>query len=399
MTFEDDVNVTHGAPRRAADEVAGGVVEAANGTLDSEVMDAEEWLDWFKELDDAYKQEQRDKLLISGLVAGLTLQALGDLYNLSRERVRQITGQAGVNARDLKIKRAEQAARRERHLARRVYGMSLSFPELDVDEIAEAFECDVALVLRGLGNRKGLHQKLGPAGDPHRTSEADLLEALRQWANQTTRTTGDDFTAWATAHGIPGKQTVSIRFGSWNNALERAGLSHLVATRGGPRPHLDDATLWATLYEFFTSDAEYFTAQGYEAWVQGKDRASLATLRNRLGTWNEMWRRTRELLRYAANRDGTWEWAEDVLAIIPAECERKIVSPEQCLQALQEVAARVTGAVTVQKYEAVRSNGQPAAIVVQNKWGSWIRALHMAGLDDRMSGKARGRVARGEVVL
>ena len=112
-----------------------------------------------------------------------------------------------------------------------------------------------------------------------------------------------------------------------------------------------------------------------------------------------MWERTRQLMRYAATRDGSSPWAEEVLAIAPGEAERNLVTPDRCLAALRRVANDTTGPLTVQTYEAARQKGEPSSANMQKLFGSWINALHTAGLDDRLSAKARGRIARGEVIL
>lgn len=389
-----DYQPRHADARRAADLQDGDDREPDS----EELLDAEEWLDWFGTLSDSQRLAQRDDLWVSGLKAGVTLQILGDLYGVSRERVRQVTKAAGLSAHELRAARSAQAKRRERHLCRRIYGMSLTYPEMTIDELAEACECDERLILKALDNRRPLHVPIQRKATSQRTSDEDLISALRQWAAQSGHLTSDDYTLWAKEHGIPSAQTVCIRFGGWNAGLTAAGVD-LAHTRGDRHPQLDDDTLWATVYEFMTSDSTSFTAQGYSQWAHEHDRASMATLRNRLGLWSEVWSRGQRLLRYAASSDGSWAWAERVLRIVPGEVERNLISADACVAALVEVSARTTGTMTVARYESARAAGQPASAAIQHQLGSWILALHRAGLDDRMSGKARGRVERGEVVL
>lgn len=76
-----------------------------------------------------------------------------------------------------------------------------------------------------------------------------------------------------------------------------------------------------------------------------------------------------------------------------------MMTAEQCLAALKRVAESTTGSLTVQRYEDSKLPGEPNAAHVQKLCGSWLRALHLLGLDDRMSAKGRGRIARGEVLL
>lgn len=155
--------------------------------------------------------------------------------------------------------------------------------------------------------------------------------------------------------------------------------------------------MWASLLEFFRDDLPSYSAQAYDDYARDKDLPSLAALRIRLGTWNEMKLRTKKLLRYAAEPDGSWEWAEQVLAISPQDEPRNIVTQQECLDALRRVAEMSRGPLTVASYEAARDTDAPGANLIQSRCGSWIKALHLAELDHRMSGKAVGRVARGEV--
>ncbi|SKF62403.1 Uncharacterised protein [Mycobacteroides abscessus subsp. abscessus] len=53
--------------------------------------------------------------------------------------------------------------------------------------------------------------------------------------------------------------------------------------------------------------------------------------------------RTKKLLRYAAEPDGSWEWAEQVLAISPQDEPRNIVTQQECLDALRRVAEMSRG--------------------------------------------------------
>lgn len=359
-------------------------------------LDEQDWLDWFASLTTHERRDHRDDIIVSGMHAGLTLQALGDLYHVTRERIRQIANAKGVDTRELRKLQKEQQERRARRLARRIYGTSLTYPELDVQEIAEWWDTDDATVRAALEHRLAVHE-VRPYEGGGRTSDEDLLAALVEWGHQTSRPIGDDFTDWATERGLPGKQTIQIRFGSWNTGLALAGLSHLLKDRGGLRPQVSEETMGASLLEFFRDDLPSYSAQAYDDYARDKDLPSLAALRIRLGTWNEMKLRSRKLLRYAAASDGSWEWADQVLAISPQQEPRNVVTQEECLIALVRVAVMSRGPLTVTSYEAARETDEPGAHLIQSRCGSWIKALHLAGLDHRMSGKALGRVARGEV--
>lgn len=339
--------------------------------------------------------------MISGLLAGVTLQGVGDRFGLSRERVRQIAAKQGIKMSELRRLQKEQAERHERLIARRVFGTSLTFPELEISELAEMWETDEETVRRGLEHRLAVHEVQGSVGTKggKRVSDEDLLAALAEWGAEATSLTGDDYTAWAAERGIPGKQTIANRLGGWNTALVLAGLGEHVRDRGGLRPQVSDETLWATIYRYYREERNSYAVQAYDEYARSNDFASLATLRNRLGTWNEMKVRVRQLLPYAADRDGSWSWGDKVLDIVPGEEPRRVSSEAECLAALQRVAAVTTGPLTVQSYEAVRTDDDAAAVMIQRRCGSWVRALIEAGLEGRLSAKGRGKLERGEVDL
>lgn len=69
-----------------------------------------------------------------------------------------------------------------------------------------------------------------------------LLRCLAEWVRETEVLTGDAYTLWATKRGLPGKQTIAIRFGSWNEALVLAGIG-VQEDRGGLRPRFSDAAV------------------------------------------------------------------------------------------------------------------------------------------------------------
>ena len=364
-----------------------------------EEMDADEWSDWFEAQPAETVARHREDVMISGLRAGLTLQEVGDRFGVTRARIGQVVTKRGLSTRELRKEQKAQRERRERRLARRIYGTSLTYPELDLTELADWWETDEATVRKALGHRVLVHEVRGKETDLGRTSEEDLLAALAEWGAQTDRLVGDDYNRWAAERGIPGKQTVANRFGSWNTALALAGLGDQTYDRGGLRPTISDEALWASVLEFFRADLPNYSFQGYEDFARQHGLGSGALLRQRLGTWTGVRERVRELLRYSAEPDGSWEWGEMVLAVSPRDQPRASATRESAIAALQRVAGVITGPVTVQAYENARNPDEPQANLVQKRCGSWIHALHLAGLDHRMSAKARGKLARGEVVL
>ncbi len=355
-------------------------------------IDGDEWLDWFQRLPERVTHGAfRDQLMINGLEAGLTLQAVGDLYGLSGERVRQIAQKAGVTTGEIKRRKREQAERRSAKIARHIFAVSLAHPELTIEELAEWADTDESAVRTALRHRVAVHEVRYNDWSSG-VSDEELLEGLRQWAEETESHTGDSFTEWAARHGLPTKQIPTKRFGGWNNALRAAGLEHLVQERGGLRPQISDAMLWAGLLQFFRDDVEDYSAAGYDAYARTHGIGSLATLRQRLGSWADMKAKVRQLMRYAAAPEYEWGWAEEVLREAP-DGPRNIMDEERVLADLRAVAARTDGPLSVQRYEAARSADEVNAGLIQKRCGSWVDALLEVGLDDRMTVKARRKLA------
>ena len=273
-------------------------------------------------------------------------------------------------------------------MERHIYAASLTHPELTIEELAEWAESDEATVRKALGHRRAVHEVAYNDWSGGVTDE-ELIDGLQRWAAESSVHTGDSFTEWALEHGLPSKQIPMMRFGGWNNALRRAGLHHLVQDRGGPRPTMPDEVLWAAVLQFFRDDVERYTYQGYEEYWKSRGLPSTSTIRARLGSWSDVKARVRQLMRYAVAPDGTWGWGEAVLAVHPEQYPRNVVSQETALEALREVAARTTGPLTVALYEEHRDPTHPNAAMVQSRCGLWINALHEAGLEDRMSTRAR----------
>lgn len=82
--------------------------------------------------------------------------------------------------------------------------------------------------------------------------------------------------------------------------------------------------------------------------------------------------------------------------VIPGEAERNVVSADDALESLIRVARGLEGPVTVQAYEANEGDGDVPAIIIQRRWGSWVNALAKAGLQERMSAKARHKWLSGD---
>lgn len=362
-----------------------------------EDMDADEWLDWVAGLPAVSLEKHRNAVMIEGLKSGCTLQAVGDVFAVTRERVRQVAAAAGVRMSDLRAEQRAAHDRRQRRQARHVIGASLAHPEMTIGELAEWLDLDEETIRRHLGRRRTVHEPR--TVERNKASAVDLVEALVQWGSHTTQFTGDDYTQWAKARGLPGKQTVAIRVGSWNAAMELAGLGEHIGERGGLRPVISDEELWASLIAFLSTDLPGYSFAVFESFARERGLGSGALVRQRLGGWSDALVEVREVMRYAADRDGSWPWAEAILDVTLGETPRNVVTRQDAVASLARVANLMAGPVTVQAYESCRAASDVQAALIQRRCGSWITALVEAGLAHRMSAKARGKVMSGEAQL
>lgn len=118
-------------------------------------------------------------------------------------------------------------------------------------------------------------------GAPSRHKDpAQVLAALRQCAAGRERLGWNEYREWARTHGMPSHSTIERLFGSWNAAVEAAGL---VPSSASSR--VDEIELVAALSQCIGS-APTLTRGDYERWAAGRDVPSLSTMVRHFGGWD-----------------------------------------------------------------------------------------------------------------
>ena len=225
---------------------------------------------------------------------GATLQEVGTAFGVTRERVRQILNEAGFGT-----DRAERAvAIRERRQREHVAAVLEAFRRSsDARQVARELELPYELVNDILcehvptGERRAHWKKPKP-----KYSDEELIEFL-QIASRTLGgvLTTAAYTSFARARKTsdgrnwPTHQTHFNRFGSWRLALEAAGLA------ANPASAIAGQTLFQVEHcvdavrSVSREIAKVPTAAEYEVAARDSRGAlpSLATVRNRCGTWND----------------------------------------------------------------------------------------------------------------
>lgn len=103
------------------------------------------------------------------------------------------------------------------------------------------------------------------------------------------------YDAWSRGHDdAPSARAIITRFGSWNAARARAGFETVSVTREYVAQWSEAACL-ESLREWLLSRPFRVSAKAYGEWATGhRDRASLATVRNKFGGWTAALDATRE---------------------------------------------------------------------------------------------------------
>jgi Homing endonuclease associated repeat/Sigma-70, region 4 len=238
----------------------------------------------------------RVERMAGAYAAGATLQAIGDEYSLSRERVRQILRDAGYDLDALKAKartaRRRRISREHGPAIREMLSSGRSPSEvagalgvaLDLVKRIDASDPSYARARRVV-RRKAYSLKY---------MDDELLDCLRE-ANSAlggilTTAAYDEYARGRTlgdGRPWPTHQTAFLRFGSWRSALEQAGLpanapSPIAGRRLFSEGHCIDAIL-----EVERSVGRLPTVAEYErhAAEMAGVLPSSATIRNRFGSW------------------------------------------------------------------------------------------------------------------
>lgn len=240
----------------------------------------------------ASRQRERQDAMIRLRREGATLAEIGREFGLTRERVRQILRQGGFDgdrARRERTERQREAAWGAREQILREFRRGVASAETArrlgipsgavkdvVDEIAESSD-RAARRSNRIATSRPIY------------SDEELLDAVREIASRYGRApTSPEYARIASTDGLPSLPTVHKRFGSWNAALNAAGI-HVQTPRKPYTRRWTEAACWRALKRLVVELGAVPTADGYDTMAQLDDELpSLATVRNRLGRWSSV---------------------------------------------------------------------------------------------------------------
>jgi 5-methylcytosine-specific restriction protein A len=217
---------------------------------------------------------------------GHTLQEIADVAGVTRERVRQILSKYGITNAAAVDGRARESAARHRSMSRRAIRDLREHPGTTIDEAAERMRVS-AEDLRGLDQTvTRLYIQEARSAVVSR-SDMEILESVRDAATYEyplTSAAYADLVRRGVVNG-PSLPGVTLRFGSWSAACERAGVEHGQAVRTYDSAWTDH-DLVTCLAEFLATSS-MTSIQAFETWVRPRDTyPSGVTIRNRFGSWS-----------------------------------------------------------------------------------------------------------------
>ena len=213
------------------------------------------------------------------------------------------------------------------------------------EQMTERGPYSVRAYQRAFGSWTAALREAGFDPERHRYPTEELLDTLEQLAADLGRSPqvidaikDDDF---------PSEQVYYDRFGSWEDALEKAGLE----LPSGPE--FTDNELLTELRELADERGRTPTMKEVRS---TEDAPGPTTYKDHFGSWNE--------------------------ALSEADLEpvkRDHYTDEELLNALRELSDRVDGTPTMKEMD--KSEDHPSSGVYQNQFGTWNAAVREAGLN------------------
>lgn len=229
-----------------------------------------------------------------------TLSQIGARFGVTRERVRQIVQECGLNYEQMKRSRSEaRIAERELELKEEfsldVY--ALYKQKYSGEKIAEMLGLSpftVQKLLRELFTPDE-RRLLVSHGSRERRSDDEVLEDMRTAfrLSKARKLTGKLYNRHRPEGSLSHVRVVQ-RFNTWRDACELAGVPSKPAIRRNYTRGYGEKEILEALYECQQAVGRLPTVNDYENWAKGKPVPSLTIIRIRLGTWVQILERLEE---------------------------------------------------------------------------------------------------------
>jgi transposase len=240
---------------------------------------------------------ERAAAIFADYSSGATLQEVGERYGISRERVSQILKAHGYSVRSVKeaaaVKRIRARAMAPQIIA--LYGRHGDPREVaDLLGVSYVTVREVIRLKEAVDSQSASAQRRKRGKTQKRYADEELLECLkiasRQLGGVLTTSAYSEFVRGRTLNDgrpWPSHQSLQLRFGSWREALQKAGL------RANPASAIAGQRIFGTghcidaVRHVAREVGHSPTAAEYEHAARASEGGlpSLATVRHRLGGW------------------------------------------------------------------------------------------------------------------
>lgn len=238
---------------------------------------------------------------------GETLDGIGDVLGVTRERVRQIIMQVGPLLGEERYAEilAGPKRRRQRYLEEQNAALTtltldleriiIERPGIDITELAFATKTDVQIVHKALPVHLAKFvvgsTKMHGRGTDRRWRRDDLLNAVKiagTFHFPLSAPQFDELVSIGEIHS-PGSQTIAKRFGTWKAACEAAGVEPTTRGRGNYEQKWSWDEIVGFVVEYLMDLSTVGSFADYEDWrsKQTNEVPSGALVRKRMSTWGD----------------------------------------------------------------------------------------------------------------
>lgn len=332
---------------------------------------------------------------------GATLQEIGDLFGVTRERIRQILSRdTPWSSTDLNAAAKLLAEARHAEQTAAAEEWSRTHPAAPLKEAVQALGPSEEQVRHLLGRRRSRHEPaFEQPREASRRTEEEIIADLRAFHADTGKTTCQAFSTWARKHDVPGHQTAAIRFGTWNEALKAAAIGE---EKGAKRSAFRDEDLWAAVLAAVRAPDGGTTFRAVSDWLAQRSAAPSGVLiRQRLcGHEGGSWTETVSTALAVINTPETFDpnWLEQVTSPRDWDAPPVELSPiDHVRAAVDALGPRIT---TARYGHWARAEGRPTLATLQRRTDkTWSVLLAEAGGEPNPTKvKNRSRAQVGEFV-
>lgn len=249
-------------------------------------------------------KEARNRRIFELRAQGLSLDQIGREFGITREAVRQVISRLnGPKAEAARGQSKRSIAAKVAAQKRAVRAYIEENPGCSLEDLSRDTGLEISAVTSLIPDDLRPFIVIERRISDSRQTQLDALSAIRRAATYDWPLSSVRFDELIRQGEISGPSSVRIMqiFGTWSNACAEAGVESLAPARDNYQSKWTDQDLFGFVREYLVSAGASGTFGDFDRWATRKaDAPSGQTLRNRLGTWNEVKRMTLEAMREEA---------------------------------------------------------------------------------------------------